>query len=130
MAENWVSMPELTDLIGKDRAAALCAWHGGTPLYVPMQAHAAHALARVVGPIAMRLLCAKFSGEYITVPNGRKPEAYKTDVMRRLDAGMSQAAVALELGLTERYVRMVAADMPKVKQLPLPFLTTPGRASG
>lgn len=121
MAETWVPLPELAALIGEDRARALARKHGGTPIYVPVKPCATHLLAFIVGMQAMVVLCSAFGGEYITVPNGRRAEPQKGDVLRRLEAGQSPSAIALELGITERYVRMVAARLPRMRQLTLPL---------
>lgn len=121
MAETWVSMPELTGLIGEDMAKTLCRMRGGTPMYIPATASAGHELAKTIGTRAMDLLCAEFSGMYITVPNGRKQEPHKGEIMNRLEQGQSHSAIALELGVTERYVRMVASCVPVTQQLTLPL---------
>lgn len=121
MAETWISMPELTALIGADMAKTLCNLRGGTPMYVPATASAGHTLAGIIGTRNMELLCAEFPGMYITVPNGRKQEPRKGEIMSRLEEGRSHAAIALELGVTERYVRMVASCVPVARQLTLPL---------
>ena len=121
MAETWISMPELTALIGADMAKTLCRLRGGTPMYVPASASAGHTIARTIGTKGMELLCAEFSGMYITVPNGRKQEPHKGEIMNRLEEGQSHSVIALELGVTERYVRMVASCVPIARQLTLPL---------
>ncbi|MDR2504185.1 MAG: RNA helicase [Deltaproteobacteria bacterium] len=121
MAETWVSYPELEDIIGKDKAGQLCRLRGGTPLYIPVKPNADHYLARTLGLLPMRALCLKFPAQKITVPNGRKAAPHKDGIIDRLLAGRPHASIALELGVTERYVRMIAADMPCARQLRLPF---------
>jgi DNA-binding NarL/FixJ family response regulator len=118
----WVSHPALRDLLGETAATALCTHHGGVALYVPRTAMADSKLARIIGLAALQELCAAYAGEWITVPNARKTAPRKVDVMRLLDAGVSPAQIALQLGLTERYVRHVAsAYKPAPKQLSLPL---------
>lgn len=121
MAETWISLPELAALIGTDMAKTLCTVRGGTPLYVPASADAGHALAKIIGVRGMQMLCAEYGCRYITVPNGRKQEPHKGAIMERLERGQSHARIALELGVTERYVRMVAACLPVARQLTLPL---------
>lgn len=119
----WVSYPALRDMLGETAATALCTHHGGVPLYVPRTAQADSKLARIVGVACLELLCAAYAGEWITVPNARKTAPRKGDVMRLLDDGISPAQIALQLGLTERYVRQVASVYkPAPKQLSLPLL--------
>ena len=122
MAETWVSMTELSAMIGADAARTLSVARGGVPFYVPKEADSRHLLARIVGVRGLISLSAEFGGEYITVPNGRKADPYKPAVLRALEKGESHADIALRLGVTERYVRALAASMPQTRQLPLPWL--------
>lgn len=113
MAETWVSYPELSDIIGADAARALCACRGGVPFYVPRRDAAGASalwLARIVGQRALAALCGEYGGMYIAVPNGRRAEPYKRKALSLLERGRSQRDVALELGLTERYVRRLARE--------------------
>lgn len=109
MGEIWLSYPELIDLIGEDVARRLCAVHGGVPIYVPRRAAPGGKLERIVGLRALAELAAKYGGAYIAVPNGRKAERYKARVIALIDKGRPLRDIALELGLTERYVRRLAA---------------------
>lgn len=118
MAETWVSMSELKDLLGRDKAALLCRMKGGVPFYVPAKADPRHQLAGLLGEFGMGLLCGEFPGLYITVPTGKLLEPRKPDVLRLLGEGKSHSSIASELGVTERYVRMVAAQpAPNAVQL-------------
>lgn len=116
----WISMPELTAILGKDAARTLARHLGGVQTYVPAEPSAAHQLAKIVGVRGMAALCSEFKGEYITVPN-EKREPHKTEVDRLLKQGMSKRAVALACGVTERYVYYVAALDPGQEQLTLPL---------
>lgn len=111
MAENWISRPELEELIGREAADTLCRTSGGVPLHVPYSPDAGSRLGRLLGPGPLTALCAEYGGMRITVPNGRRPEPHKGAVIRLLEAGRPHGSIALELGVTERYVRMVAARM-------------------
>jgi DNA-binding NarL/FixJ family response regulator len=119
MAETWVSMEELTEFLGRDKARLLCRLKGGIPFYVPGKADPRHALAGAIGEFGMRRLCQEFPGEYITVPNGNKLEPKKPEVKKLLKEGKSHKAVAETAGVTERYVRMVAAGIGNDRQLTL-----------
>jgi hypothetical protein len=123
MGGIWISMPELEEAIGTEAARMLCRHRGGVPFYVPHGAYPENALARMLGVGNMARLCAAFRQQYIIVPNGRKAEPHKSKIMDLLGRGRSPADIALETGVTERYVRMLAASAPKTKQLTLPGLS-------
>lgn len=108
MAETWVSRPELEDVIGHDAADMLCRSYGGVPVYVPRKADPACQLGRILGVFALSALVAEYGGLRITVPNGRRGEPYKAAIARKLETGQPHEQIALELGVTERYVRLVA----------------------
>ena len=108
MAETWISRPELEEVIGRDGADALCRTYGGVPVYVPRKADPACCLGRILGPLALSALSAEYGGLRITVPNGRRGEPYKAAIARKLENGRPHEEIALELGVTERYVRLIA----------------------
>lgn len=108
MAETWISRPELEEVIGRDAAETLCRSYGGVPMYVPRKADLTCQLGRILGPLPLAALAAEYGGLRITVPNGRRGEPYKAAIARKLEDGHSYDKIALELGVTERYVRLVA----------------------
>lgn len=57
----------------------------------------------------MRRLCSAFGGLRVTLPNRRRSEPSKVRIARLLESGKAPGAVALEIGVTERYVRMIAS---------------------
>lgn len=120
MAETWVSRPELEDLIGRNAAEVLCRCHGGVPVYVPVKVDADSALGRIIGIGPLRVLSSLYGGESITVPNGRRTEPFKGRILALLEEGHSCAAIALELGVTDRHVRELASRArPRARQLSL-----------
>lgn len=121
MAETWVSRPELEEVLGKDGADLLCRVSGGVPVYVPIKADAATHLGRILGPLKLRALANIYGGMRITVPNGRKAEPFKNSIINKIESGLACDKIALEIGVTERYVRMVAqaCRAPKARQLSL-----------
>ena len=117
----WVSMVELEDLLGKDKARVLTASIGGIATYIPQEADISHNLAKLITLPGMQALCAKFGKSWITLPNGRN-EPYQGRILKLLGEGRkSRAAIAAEVGCTERYVYMVATIEPKQQQLTLPM---------
>lgn len=120
MAEVWVSMPQLEELIGRDAARTLSLLHGGVPVYVPQMARPDSKLTALIGLNAARVLATAFGGESITVPNGRRADPFKPRIITALEAGRSPASIALELGVTERHVRTIAGQIrPRARQLSL-----------
>lgn len=112
MSEVWVSYPELVDVLGDAGANLLCAAVGGASMPIPRAPVQGTYLSALLGMERMGRLCAEFGGLRIVVPNRRR-EPYKARIIRMLDAGTSPGSIALELGVTERYVRIVAQRAKK-----------------
>lgn len=110
---DWISRPELENLIGKDAADILCCMHGGVPFYVPVRAKQGIELAKTIGFGRACVLCSVYGGSYITVPIGNRPEPYKIKIMRLIDEGKRPSQIAKELGTTERYVRTIMSHYRK-----------------
>ena len=120
MASTWVSFGELAGLIGRDMATVLCTTRGGVDIHIPKMVTPQSPLAKYVGYAALRALASVYGGTYITVPNHRKDEPKKHQVLSMLDEGICARDIALELALTERYVRHVAAcARPGIRQVSL-----------
>jgi len=120
MASTWVSFGELSGLIGIDMATVLCRMQGGVDIHIPKMVTPQSPLARYIGYTALRALASVYGGTNIIVPNHRKDEPKKHQVLSMLDAGMRARDIALELALTERYVRHVAAcARPGIRQVSL-----------
>ena len=127
-----MSYPELAETLGDTGASLLCAAVGGASMsvrlenavikvcaavggasmFVPRAPVQGSYLTALLGPERMGRLCAAFGGLRIVVPNRRR-EPYKDRIIRMLDAGKSPGTIALELGVTERYVRFVAQQAKK-----------------
>lgn len=105
----WVSMPDLRAVLGADMANALCNTLGGVPIYVPQEARVDHDLAKAVGMKGMEALCARYKGEYITVPSGH---VQKEQILRMLSEGWTKRKIAQTFGVTERYVYQLAELTP------------------
>ena len=112
MGELWVSHDELVDAIGDDGADLLCRAVGGVSTYIPRKPVAGSPLSAVLGMKRMERLCAAFGGLRVTLPNRRKGEPFKDRIVRMLENGKSPGRIALELGVTERYVRILARQIP------------------
>jgi hypothetical protein len=104
----WVSLPELEAIIGTDGAKRLCVMSGGVPIHIPSQPRGADLLTRALGMPTARALAAIFGGNTITVPNGNREEPHKGRILRLLSEGKSKSEIALECGVTLRYVFKLA----------------------
>lgn len=109
MSEMWASLPALQDCIGREIAEELCRKFGGRAPYVPTKPRKTHALAAVIGVPALMQLAARFGGNHVALPNLRRPDAAKAKVLELLEAGWKHSAIAEECGITERWVRTLAA---------------------
>ncbi len=108
MAGQWVTFEQLADIMGADRAEALCRARGGVRVYVPVTASPRSCLAPLVGLPALAALSAALGGQVIVPPNRRRAPARKAEIVRLLEQGVPRRAVALRLDVTERYVEFVA----------------------
>ena len=117
MGELWVSHDELVDAIGDDGADLLCRAVGGVSTYIPRKPVAGSPLSAVLGMERMERLCAAFGGLRVTFPNRRKGEPFKDRIVRMLSSGKSPGNIALELGVTERYVRILARQVKEQPKL-------------
>ena len=109
MGELWVNYAELADAIGEDGAEKLCRAVGGVSTYIPRTQPEGSPLCGVIGTERMRRLCSAFGGLRVTLPNRRRSEPSKVRIARLLESGKAPGAVALEICVTERYVRMIAS---------------------
>lgn len=109
MGELWVNYAELADAIGEDGAEKLCRAVGGVSTYIPRTQPEGSPLCGVIGTERMRRLCSAFGGLRVTLPNRRRSEPSKVRIARLLESGKAPGAIALEIGVTERYVRMIAS---------------------
>ncbi len=96
---------ELLDLLGPDDFLRLVEAYGGTRLYVP-RTEAGSALPDEIGLDAVRKLQGPRAGEWIRVPLAREWRArhYRAN-------GLSNAKIAVRLGLTETGVNKLFARM-------------------
>lgn len=116
MAGQWVTFESLRDVMGADRAEALCRARGGVRVYVPLTPRPGSSLAPIVGLPALRALSAAYGGQVIVPPNRRRAPARKAEIVRLLEQGVPRRAVALQLDVTERYVEFVA-QMTRPRQV-------------
>ena len=104
MACTWVSKPELVEVIGEQATEKLLRSMGGQTVYVPKCSD----LIASIGSPAIKALCGQFAGMTLALPV-QAGSSRKERVIQLLASGMRPAAVAREVGVTERWVRMIKA---------------------
>lgn len=122
MSERWVSFPELESVIGRADAEALCRAYGGVAKYLSRQPDAAHPFAPIIGMTKLQILADYAGGWHLALPNLRRPEAQKNRILDLLDRGEPHEQIALDCGVSERWVRTLVARRREVQvQMRLPI---------
>jgi len=101
----------LRAVLGEEAFVRLCQALGGTRLYVPYKLPDGHDLVAAIGREAAERLSRAFAPALISLPLARRERAlfYRA-------RGLSNARIALKLGLTERGVSRLfsrEADLPE-----------------
>ena len=109
MSEIWASFPDLEDCIGKEKAEELCKKFGGYGAYLPPRPRKTHTFAPIIGLPALIKLAGRFGGYHVALPNLRRPAPAKFKIWELLEKGLKHRVIAEECGVSERYVRNVAA---------------------
>lgn len=109
MSEVWVSRTELADAVGEIGAVILCASCGGRSFFIPRKP--VGYLLELLGSERMDQLCAEFGGMQVVIPNIRKGEPFKPQIIARLKRGEKPDHIAESLGVTTRYVRRLASRL-------------------
>lgn len=120
MASIWLSWATLVEIIGVESATALCLKYGGVEVYVPSNPEAGE-LAGIIGAQAMQALSAYAGGSAVMLPNAARQKPKKSRIIRLLQAGWTPRRIAIECGVTERWVRHLAerSCMQVQRRLPL-----------
>lgn len=110
MGRKWLSFEVLQSVVGEAAAHALCRNLGGLSWYLPVSPEAAHPVAAVAGMEALRALCGLFAPGMVTIPKSCRRTSRKCDIITRLERGLACRDIALELGVTDRYVQHVRRE--------------------
>ncbi len=89
MAEQWVSLYGLSEIIGNDVAQVLCRAFGGLSVYLPVEVPHDHKFIKTIGRQKTRLLAEVYGGQYIALPNLRRKEPAKLKILSMLEQGKS-----------------------------------------
>lgn len=99
-------------------ALKLIANYGGRDIKFPNVPSDDHPVVSALGMDDARALCQFLGGKQIYVPHNRPRKSYRDAVRAMQDEGRNRAEIALALGLSERYIRMIA-NKPPPPSLPL-----------
>jgi hypothetical protein len=106
----YLSHLDLTRVLSRRKADTLCKLMGGVTTYLPATADARHAYAGILDMRELDMLCAAWGGQNVTIPN-RSHMPRREEIEARLQAGASARDIALDLHVTERWVRYLAAAL-------------------
>lgn len=109
MGAQYISWPDLCEVIGTDAARALCAVCGGDCVYVPKNPKFGE-LPAIIGETVMRELSAYAGGSTLRLPNEiRKHKPKKTQIVDMLRDGQTVTAIVRQVGVTDVWVRRLKA---------------------
>jgi len=100
---------ELIAIIGKANLVALQKAMGPRNIYVPNQAQRAHPISNAIGYAAMAALCRQHGGETVWIGTGYANQERNEEISRMCREGAPTETIAERFGITERYVRAIAA---------------------
>lgn len=105
-------MIEIAEVAGVDAAWALVRARGGTKVYIPHDVRQDHWLPQLVGLEQARLICQRFGGNDIILPNA-KAQQTRQAMVDALSAGATTNEVAQLTGMTTRTVFRVKAALKR-----------------
>ncbi len=114
-------LQELADTLGREPALVLAENFGGVSDYIPQKPRADHKIAKVIGMERMAVLCEVYGGVWMTIPRGVNLDPKKPQIEKLLGE-KSHRQIARDLGVSERYVRLVANSKAREVQGMLPGL--------
>lgn len=102
------SLRDLAAVIGPAPAQRLAEAVAGVETHIPKRADPLHPLAAIIGMEAMQALVKAYGGQRLDLPKGMTCALAKVAIMDAAAAGTaSKRDIALTLGVTQRYVRLV-----------------------
>lgn len=100
---------EIAEFCGQKTAWLLLQHFPGVHLHVPKRPSPEHKLAEILGMLAFSKLCEQYGNELLTIPRAAAAirAARNQRILADFAAGKSQAAIAIQYGLTERQVNTI-----------------------
>ncbi len=120
MKKNGITLPtsmlEIAETVGFDAAVVLMDNFGGIgSFYIPRVALERHKIARLIGFENYKKLCKNFGGQRLFIPRGAYRRLKKSLIIEA-DGNISNRQLCRILGVTERYVLKVKAELKEDKK--------------
>lgn len=118
VSENIKEWPmlaqEMAAVISPELVKKVLSTYGGTRLYIPNGfVYSNHPLIDLIGDEAAQVLAQKFGGESIEIPkdDAIQRQVRNAQIIKDIDAGLSQSKAALRYRLTERRIRHIYSHL-------------------
>lgn len=98
-------LQELAEVIGPERALELAKARGGVDIYIPRKDSQKHLWARFLTPEEWERVRKVFGGSRFRLPRGTNVRLRKRLVLELAEQGLSHRQIAIQAGVTDRYVR-------------------------
>lgn len=95
----------LAEIIGPERALELARTRGGVDIYIPYKATPKHPWGRFLTADEWERVRKAFGGTRFTLPRGTNVRLRKRLVFELAEQGLSHGQIAIQAGVTARYVR-------------------------
>lgn len=114
------NIEDVAAIVGFGATLRLIQWYGGGNLYVPGEPIPDHPLIGLIGPAALRALCAEFGGQSIWIPReATRPDIeVKKSVAKLVLKGWGSMAIGLKLKISQRQVQRVRRELEDEGLLP------------
>lgn len=103
-----MSLVDIAETLGMGVAIKLMQHFGGLEVQFPRIPPPDHPVIAALGETDGYALCEMLSGMRISVPHGRPKRVQRAQIEALEARGLDRAAIARELGITQRHVRRVA----------------------
>lgn len=120
MDSRNTTLDDLAPIVGFTATIKLSAYYGGKNITVPKQVSEKHAIAKVIGLSAAKMLANEYPGCQLWVPtlHVAEIEMRNAKVLERLRSGVGTDKIAAETGLTVRRIQQLRAQYESAGFLP------------
>ena len=117
---HWLR--RFAEVIGAERTLALAQKYGGLDkLYLPKTPRDRHLWLGVLTEQEYGALCARFGGQCIAFPrSAERNDGKKQQVLALLDSGLSDREISIQVGVGQRHIRRIRAELGLTKRAPAP----------
>ena len=113
------SLQDVAETLGLRVAVALIEHFGGLEVKFPVAPRPDHPVINALGETDGYALCDFLAGQQIYVPHGKPARSLRAEVIALDAAGLDRATIARQIGISQRYVRMLINQRPDTRQLSL-----------